>query len=137
MIYRQIACDDWVCDVYFALNEYWGEEIISKFEGLNASAEILERIDYNMRRNKMDTGFTFSNPYMHHSIMVIGRSSSGAELLNSFSHEVRHLVDDISAVWGLAPKGEAVAYLTGDVSALLSDIVCKLSCSCHRKRMIL
>lgn len=76
----------------------------------------------------MDTGFTYSNPEFRESVVVIGSSSSGAEFLNSFVHELRHLTDDIAYTCGYPLRGEPAAYLAGDISMGLSDIVCVMSC---------
>lgn len=76
----------------------------------------------------MDSGFTYSNPDIRRSVMVIGKTSSGAQFLNSFVHELRHLIDDIAVADGMGMSGEAVAYLSGDTAMLVADIVSQLSC---------
>ena len=104
-------------------------------EELEAPPSILRRVERNMELDQMDTGFTYSNLFLRESVVVIGRSSSGAEFLNSFVHELRHLADDIAYVYGYPLRGEEVAYLTGDIALALSDIVCAMSCdSCRTGR---
>ena len=76
----------------------------------------------------MDSGFTYSNPDIRRSVMVIGKTSSGPQFLNSFTHELRHLVDDIAKADGMEMSGEGVAYLSGDTAMAMADIVCRLSC---------
>lgn len=63
--------------------------------------------------------------------MVIGLTSSKAQFLNSFEHEMRHLVDDISKACGLDGEGESVAYLTGDLNALLFEDLHSFICCSH------
>ncbi len=82
----------------------------------------------------MDTGFTYSNKDRQSTIMVIGLYSSPAQFLNSFEHELRHLVDDIAETFNLDSHGEEVAYLTGDLnSALWEDIHKFVCCKCNCK----
>lgn len=58
------------------------------------------------------------------------------QFLNSFEHELRHLVDDIADVLDIGIKGEDVAYLTGDLNALLfEDIHPFICCSGECKKM--
>lgn len=128
MIYRRLEIAGWTCDVYISLRTYWVGAIVDAMVGCGASGDVIERITGNMRRNVMDTGFTYSNPDKRRSVMVIGRTSVGKQFLNSFVHELRHLVDDIAAADGLEAKGEGVAYLSGDIAMLMADIVCALSC---------
>ena len=85
----------------------------------------------------MDTGFTYSNKEHRQSVIVIGMHSSPWEFLNSFEHELRHLVDDIALTLGLPMAGEDVAYLTGEINqALWEDVHQFTCCKCngHGKR---
>lgn len=128
MIYRKLEILHWTCDVFISLDTYWIDVITAAFLDCGASDSIIRRIRRNMINNEMDSGFTFSNPYLHRSVMVIGRTSNGHQFLNSFVHELRHLVDDIATCRGLRMSGEAVAYLSGDLAMQLADLVCELSC---------
>lgn len=133
MIYRVINIAGWECELYVSLDGYWVEDIIDSMLGCGASESVIRRISMNMRRDEMDTGFTYSNPALRRSVMVIGRTSEGKQFLNSFVHELRHLVDDIAESSGMQITGEGVAYLTGDIAMSLADIVCALSCDHCRK----
>lgn len=124
MIYRSLNIRGWRCFFYFAIEGYWIDTILDNLGELDAPLSILQRVERNMLADKMDTGFTYSNPSMRASVVVLGRQSSGAEFLNSFVHELRHLTDDISSAYGYPMRGEKVAYLTGEIALHLADIVC-------------
>ena len=128
MIHRIIEIAQWTCELYVSLDTYWIEAITKSFLDCGALPSVIHRIRRNMVRNDMDSGFTYSNPDIRRSVMVIGRTSSGAQFLNSFVHELRHLVDDIAVADGMGMSGEAVAYLSGDAAMLVADIVCQMSC---------
>ena len=67
-------------------------------------------------------------------MLLIGLHSSPPEFINSFEHELRHLIDDIAQTCRLEMAGEDVAYLTGDVnSALWEDIHYFTCCKCHER----
>lgn len=57
-----------------------------------------------------------------------GTADDFAEFLDSFTHELRHLADDIATFLGINLRGEEVAYLTGDTTRDLAEVVCRLGC---------
>lgn len=130
MLKRSIDIErySWHVDFFFALTHYEQPPILSCLRSLDASRSVMERVREKMTDDDVNTGFTYSNPRKRSSVVVIGKSSCGAEFLNSFCHELRHLTDDIALEEGMQIAGEEPAYLTGDIALLLSDIVCKLTC---------
>lgn len=133
MIFRALNIRGWRCLFYFSIDRYWVTDILNRLRELQAPPSILQRVERNMLADSLNTGFTYSNPTLRSSVVVIGRSSSGAEFLNSFVHELRHLTDDIAYTYGYPLRGEPAAYLNGDISLMLSDIVCTLTCNECRK----
>ena len=127
MQHRHLNIDSWQVECYFALTGY-RNEIIEALRWCGAPDGVITRVQDNMRRNSLDTGFTFSAPHNRRSVMVIGLTSSSAEFVNSFCHELRHLTDDMARERGMALCGEEVAYLCGDIALRLADIVSQLAC---------
>lgn len=134
MIYRRFSINDW--DIHFLayVNGYDIRLITNILKELYAPDDIIARINDNCIKNELNTGFTYSNKSERKSIIVIGKTSNGSEFLNSYSHELRHLVDDIADSDNMEIAGEEVAYLTGDICNYLSDIVCLMSCECCRNK---
>lgn len=123
---------EWELEVYFAVSCYHTDDIMMSLERVDCTPDIKKRVYDNLLKCDMDTGFTYSNKRLRSTVMVIGLSSSPAQFLNSFEHELRHFVDDISDTYGISDKGEEVAYLTGDInSALWRDIHKFLCCKCR------
>ncbi|MDD6210545.1 MAG: hypothetical protein PUB21_08075 [Bacteroidales bacterium] len=139
MVVRDLNIDraEWRVRIFYAVTCYHTEEIVGELAGVDCPEEIVKRVRGNLERCEMDTGFTYSNKGMRRTVMVIGLHSSPDEFLNSLSHELRHLADDMAGVLGLSPGGEEVAYLTGDIFGALSEdirlFVC--DCSCHREEL--
>ncbi len=134
MISRRLHSAGWRFDCYFAATRYRTGTILRALERCGASSRIMRRVERNMLRNRMDTGFTYTNPYRRHVVMVVGRSSSGAEFINSFVHELRHLADDFARGNDIALDGEPIAYFSGDMAYALADVVCALGCDCCRNK---
>ena len=77
-------------------------------------------------------GFTYANPYRHRAVVLIGPTTNGPQFLNTFVHEVRHLADQIALSHGIPLDAEGPAYVSGDTTQALSDVVCMLGCA-HNK----
>ena len=56
------------------------------------------------------------------------KPSSGKQFLNTFTHEVRHLVDAIAKSIGYDLDAEGPAYITGDATMALAETICELGC---------
>lgn len=125
---------NWKVEIYYAVTKYYTNRIMQSLNSINCPSHIKKRIFSNLIKSNMDTGFTYSNKDRQSTIMVIGLYSSPAQFLNSFEHELRHLVDDIAETFNLDSHGEEVAYLTGDLnSALWEDIHKFVCCKCNCK----
>ena len=121
----------WRVRAYFAVSKYNVEEIVGDLIYIRCPYHILQDVEYNLRFQKIDTGFTYSNRRRRQTVMVVGLTSHPSEFLNSYEHELRHLVDDVAGTLGIPLSGEGVAYLTGNINRLLwediHDFVC---CKC-------
>lgn len=105
---------------------------MERLEEMEAPDDILWASWEKMEAGLPNGGFTYTNALMMCSCVFIGASTSGAEFLDSFTHELRHLADDIATYLGIDLRGERVAYLTGDTARDLADVICSLGCpNCH------
>lgn len=132
MICRDIYIEqyDWEVHCYFAVNKYYTERILSVLSELGCSDSIFYQVEKKLARNEKNAGFTYSNPDKQESLLVVGLATSNEEYVNSISHELRHLCDDIASVYDIPSKGEEVACLTGDIAGKLADIIQVLVCNC-------
>ena len=71
-----------------------------------------------------NNAITISNLIINKSIIVINKTTSDKQFVNSIVHECRHVQSHIATKYNLNEKGEDVAYLLGN---MISDIYCKLS----------
>ena len=120
----------WQVHIYYAVTGYNSAPILADLVDIDCPPKLLKRISRNLKSGKMDTGFTYSNKHLRCTVMVIGMHSSPSEFLNSLEHELRHLVDDISDAVHIPVRGEAVAYLTGDINSHIAEDVKMFLCDC-------
>lgn len=133
MIRDEIIIDqyDWHVHVYMVAAENDAQEILTKLDKIGIKASEYMRAERHLQKAFRDnTGMTYSNPDTRTSVMVIGRSSSEAETVNTFSHELRHLADDLAEACAIPLHGEEIAYLTGDVACVLAGSLLRIVCAC-------
>ena len=124
---------DWQVVAFFDASSWDFPAIAGELRRIDCPDEVMGRVERNLLRDRLDTGFTYSNRVARCSVMTVGHASSHKEFLNSYVHELRHLVDDIASASRLPMRGEAVGYLTGELSWEFMDEIGEfLCCRCHR-----
>lgn len=122
---------DWHFTIYYAVTCYWTEKIVYKLKQLGAGPKVLISAYKNLSSCELDKGLTYSNNHSRESIVVIGLTSNKAEFLDSFTHELRHLVNHICDAYGIDLYGEESCYLTGDTAKQLFPDIERFMCDCH------
>lgn len=91
---------------------------------INCPPSKLQEAYKNLSSCNPDTGLTYSNYQLRRSVLVTSRVTSFSEFINTFMHEIRHLVDHIAITDELKMGEEPVGYLTGEIGkALTKDIL--------------
>lgn len=134
MLTRKIQIRRWEVLFLFSFDIDDMERIWDALSWADAPDSIFQKVSENVSAGALDEGFTFSNPRLRRTVFAIGKTSSGPEVLDSTVHEIIHICQHIAAEDGIDPFSEKFAYLGGDVSREVSDIVCELSCPhCNRR----
>lgn len=128
MLFRELKIRNWHILFICAIKNVDERDILGVLSSLDAPDDIISRVSENLIKKRLDEGFLYSNPSLRKSVAYIGPTSSGEEFLNTAIHEIYHLTQDIAKTDKLDPYGESTAYLAGDISSKLSDIVCRYSC---------
>lgn len=136
MIRKRIDIDDWRADVFFCVNRYDERVLYDALRSSDAPIDVIIRMRQIARDDEYNTGFTFSNQRLRRSVVVIGKATDPAELLNTFVHEVRHLTDDISRYYEISGSGEEVGYISGGIARALWSTLGKLLCPACGTRKI-
>ena len=118
----------WSVRVYYAVNDYYSEEILEKLLEYNPTVAEYNSVKELMENYEYNTGFTFSDYRKKQSIMVIGLTTSPSEFQNTFDHEKGHLAIHIAKYYDIDPYGEEYQYLTGDIGKKLFPIASKFMC---------
>lgn len=117
-----------MAEFIFADDGYDEEAVLGCLYDIDAPVPAMRRANRIMESKAYNRGFTFCNPDMRRAVVVVGPTTSGRQFINTFSHEINHLSEQISEYYGLRNHPEASAYLTGDTTMALTEIICKLGC---------
>ena len=128
MLIRKIHIRYWALLFLFSYDTNDMGSIHDALVWAEAPDSIISRVSESVSAERLNEGFCYSNPSLRRTVYAIGKASSGPQVLDSIVHEIIHIVQHIGQEDGLDPYGEDVAYLGGNISRMISDIVCELSC---------
>lgn len=128
MLVRKVHIRYWTILFLFSFDQYDMERIYDALVWANAPNSIISKVERNVSSGRLNEGFTYSEPSLRRTVFATGKAESGPEVLDSMVHEIIHICQHIAIEDGMDPYGEHFAYLGGDISREISDIVCELSC---------
>lgn len=122
---------DWVVYAYYNVDDVYANEILALLDDIGINEYQYISAVHNLRSKRKNRGLCFSNFDKRISVMVISDTSSPAQFMNSWAHEVRHLERHIDLATGINPYGEEAAYLAGDIAALMFPKAKYFLCHCY------
>ena len=130
MIRQDIHLDPygWHARIYYAVTTYWTERIANDLWDIGCRGNSLAKAVRNLKAGDLNTGITYSNFQDGETVMVISRTSSPEEFLNSWEHEKKHLARHIEQTYGIDPFGEEAAYLEGTIAQRMFPVARKFIC---------
>ena len=90
-------------------------EVLEVLEETGCSGEFLESAFDNMSQCTLNTGLTYSGSDRSRSVVVVYRTSSDRQFVNTLSHEVAHVCTHIAKTFDIDPYGEETCELYGYV----------------------
>ena len=99
--------------------------IIETLKGIYCPEYYIERALDNLEECKLNSGLTYSNSSLKSSVIIVNKTSSIYQLINTISHEYYHLICHISKVLNIEDE-EELATLNGNLNMRSYKIVKKL-----------
>ena len=99
--------------------------IIETLKWINCPDYILKEALNNLETCNLNIGFTYSNFKLKSSVIIINKTTSFSQLINTVSHEIFHLICHLSKALKIFDE-EELAYLNGDLNMKSYQIVEKL-----------
>ena len=89
--------------------------IIDTLRRIKCPNKFIKEAINNLETCNLNIGLTYSNISLKSSIIVINKTSSFPELINTIAHEYYHLICHISRIFKIKDE-EELAYLNGDLN---------------------
>lgn len=128
MTTRNVLIHRWRIRFLFSFDSSDWAQTLDSLLWADAPDSIISQVLENLEADRLDEGFCFSNPSLRRTVLGVGAASSGPEVLDTMVHEITHICQHIALEDNIDPYGEGFAYLAGDISREVSDIVCRISC---------
>ena len=109
---------DWIVEVYIILENANNKRILNSLDCMKCPEKIKTQAEENLYSG-VNSGFTYTNPKIRKSLMVVNRSSSMYEFINTYNHEKNHVEMHICEELGIDPYSEEAAYLSGELASQL------------------
>lgn len=121
---------DWVVDVFYDTVRENAPVILGMLRRLGCRDGDYVHGRKSLMSGEMNTGLTYSDRRKRESVMVIGRTSSLPEFLNTWQHEMTHLQRHICREFRIDPYSEEAAYLAGDLAQRMHPVLSQFMCGC-------
>lgn len=101
------------------------DSIIETLREINCPNKYIKEALNNLKTCNLNIGLTYSNMNLRSSVIVVNKTSSFSQLINTISHEYFHLISHISKALEIEDE-EELAYLNGDLNMYSYQFVEKL-----------
>lgn len=123
---------DWNARIFYDTRKEDVKDILSAFHYYtHCTRNQLREIKHFLISDNPDNGLTFSNQEERQSIVIIGHATSLQQFLNTWQHEIFHLVCHITEEYHIDPLSEDAAYLAGDIAQQMHPILSHYICNCQ------
>lgn len=119
---------NWYIKVYYNTLPKDSYRIASYLKEVGYSKSIISEVLYELKHSGYNSGMTVSKSSLRHSVVVISKTTLGAEFFNTLIHELNHLSDTIADYWGIPCTGEQISYMIGNVGMMLFPKAGKYLC---------
>lgn len=113
---------NWAVTVLFQCDCKDTDEVIDHLISIDCPYYLQKQAKQNLVQCNSNTGLTYSNFQLRRTIMVINKTDSTKELLNTITHECYHFVCQLNAANHIDNE-EELAILSGDFNMNCWEII--------------
>lgn len=114
MILDKIYLEDWEVVIVYEATCDDIDQIIKLLKEINCPNIYIKEALNNLEECKLNSGLTYSNLNLKKSVIVINKTSTISQLVNTISHEYYHLICHISKTLDISDE-EELATLFGNL----------------------
>ena len=104
---------DWEVYLYQLEAKDSVKDVTKVLQKHNIFEDIYDKIVQGVEDGDYDGGWNLCDSGIHQNVIIFDQFSSRERKIEVYTHEKRHLEDDIAKATGLENNGEAIAYLAG------------------------
>ena len=127
MIIDKFSIYDWKITILYETTCDDIDFIIETLMDINCPKYYIERALDNLEECKLNSGLTYSNLKLESSVIIINKTSSFEQLINTIAHEYFHLISHISKILNIEDE-EELANLNGNLNMRSYKLVRRLEC---------
>lgn len=125
MIIDKFSILDWNVTILYETTCDDIDFIIRILKAINCPDYYIQKALDNLEECKLNSGLTYSNLRLQSSVIIVNKTSSFAQLINTISHEYYHLICHISKTLEIEDE-EELANLNGNLNMRSYKLVRKL-----------
>lgn len=125
MIVDNFTIKNWKVKVLYEATCQDIDTIIETLRGIKCPKQYIIKALDNLEECKLNSGLTYSNIKLKSSVIVVNKTSSFSQLINTISHEYFHLICHISQILEIQDE-EELANLNGNLNMRSYNIIKKL-----------
>ena len=126
MIIDEFSIKEWTVTVLYECTCDDIDYIIETLKRIKCPNKYIKEALNNLETCNLNIGLTYSNMTLKSSVIIVNKTSSFAQLINTIAHEYYHLICHISRALEITDE-EELAYLNGDLNMRSYQIVEKLN----------
>ena len=125
MIIDKFSIYNWEVTILYECTCKDIDYIIRILKDINCPNKYIKEALHNLQTCNLNIGLTYSNTNLQSSVIVVNKTSSFAQLINTIAHEYFHLICHISKILEIEDE-EELAYLNGNLNMRSYNFVKKL-----------
>lgn len=123
MLYQKInipSCN-WNVDIVYGTRQKDADMILDMLWDMGCARWHLCKAEDLLKSGVPNQGLTYSDKSNHHTLIVIGYTTSVGEFISTLVHEVDHLTDHISQCYGFSYESESNSHLIGNIAKTIYE----------------
>lgn len=127
---------DWLVKAYFNTDVSNAEEILEELWSIGADMDTMRKAYRNLYGGLLNTGLTYTSGWYRETVLVVSKTTSALEFINSLVHEMNHAKTHICDIEGIDLKSEQASYFIGGLARDIFPHVKHLMCDCCRHKVM-
>lgn len=106
----------WDISVFYEVECKDTDRIVAELKDIGCYGENLFRARKNIESCSPNSGVTYANLSTKEMVVIMTKTTSPAQFMDTFVHELHHMAEFIAKADGVPMVGEEISYISGDLS---------------------